>query len=187
MKTKGLLLLLSVSVFYFSTSCKKEEDDHLDRWMISNLMAYNAIKTNPEYKELVSPGKEGSIYYKVLKAGDGTEPIWYTSHVSCYYKGYFIANYPEYKISTGNTFDQRLFDDGPAMTFSITGSNLINGWKTALQHMVKGDVWEIWVPYQLGYGRSGSRNSSTGVVTIPGYSTLVFEVEVVDVFGIDDL
>jgi FKBP-type peptidyl-prolyl cis-trans isomerase len=46
--------------------------------------------------------------------------------------------------------------------------------------MVKGDKWEIWVPYQLAYGRTGSSDSDN---TIPGYSTLVYEIEIVSVDG----
>ena len=176
MKKYTLIVMLFVMIFCCVSSCKKEGDDHSERWMITNLSALNAIKANPEYREIKSPGNEGSIYYKVIQAGDGTDSIYYTSRISCYYKGYLIADYPEHGIIAGKVFDQRLFDDGPAMTFSLTGSNLINGWKTALQHMVKGDKWEIWIPYQLGYGRSGSAPS------IPGYSTLVFEIEVVNIF-----
>lgn len=179
MKKYGLFLTMFVMVYVCTTSCKKESEDQLEKWMIANLAAFNAIKTNPEYKELKSPGNEGSIYYKILNKGDGTDSIRYTSSVNCYYKGYFVADYPDYNITVGSVFDQRLFDDGTPRFFSVNG--VIGGWKTALQHMVKGDKWEIWVPYQLGYGRSGSSNS------IPGYSTLVFEMEVLGVIGVDFL
>lgn len=177
MKKYSLLMIFAV-VFLSITTCKNDKDDNLERWMIANLTAFNAIKTNPEYKELKSAGNEGSIYYKVLEKGNGTDSIRYTSRVRCFYKGYFIAEYPEYKIKSGTVFDQRLFDDGPAAIFAVNG--VIGGWKTALQHMVKGDKWEIWIPYQLGYGRSGSSSS------IPGYSTLVFEMEIIDVASVDN-
>jgi len=38
--------------------------------------------------------------------------------------------------------------------------------------MQVGDKWEVWIPWKLGYGESGSG-------TIKGYSTLVFEIELV--------
>ena len=177
--THNYILMMAITIICCVSACKKDGDDHLEKWMIANLNAFNAIKTNPEYRELQSPGNEGSIYYKVLQAGDGTDSIRYTSTVTCYYKGYLIADYPEENIEKGKVFDQRLFDDGPPRTFAVM--NVINGWKTALQHMVKGDKWEIWVPYQLGYGSAGSSNS------IPGYSTLVFEMEITNVKGVDDL
>lgn len=175
--------LYPMMVFIFLccvSSCEKDKENHKEKWMIANINAINAIKANPEYKELRSPGNEGSIYYKVLTAGDGKETIKYTSIVGCYYKGWYIADYPQYNIKANGKFEQRLFDDGPPASFAInsTESTLTNGWKTALQHMVRGDKWEIWIPYQLGFGRDDYKPSS-GNITVPGYSTLVFEIEVI--------
>jgi len=183
--------LIAATVCCCITACKEDKEDHLEQWMIANVNAFNAIKNNPEYKELQSPGNEGSIYYKVLKQGDGTDTVKYTSTVTCYYKGWFIADYPFYNVKAGDVFGQKLFDDGPPESFTFyypqTGqSGFINGWKTALQHMVKGDKWEIWIPYQLGYGRDGRTDQNTGRIAIPGYSTLVFEVELISIKAIDD-
>ena len=183
MKKYGFYPVMLLMVFNFMISCKEEKDNHKERWMITNMGAINTIKANPEYKELQSPGNEGSIYYKVLKTGDGTESIMYTSSVGCYYKGWYIADYPEYSIKTGDKFDQQLFDDGPPAYFSVSGG-AIAGWKTALQHMKKGDKWEIWIPYQLGYGRNDYQASATSP-PIPGFSTLVFEVEIIHVIGVN--
>ena len=180
MKKNFLYLTFFASTLFCLASCGKEEDNHLERWMAANQQALNTIATNPEYKELKSPGNEGSIYYKVLKEGDGTDSIYYTSMVTCFYKGYFIADYPEYNIKNGRIFDQKLFDDGPPFNVIAGAEGLRNGWKTALYHMVEGDKWEIWIPYQLGYGREHYGD-------IPGYSTLVFEIEVIGVKGIDDI
>ena len=182
MRKNVLYLMVIITVLGNVISCGDDKENHKEKWMITNLGALNAIKVNPEYKELRSPGNEGSIYYKVLKAGEGTDTIRYTSAVKCYYKGWFIADYLQYNIKAGDTFDKQLFDDGPPATFNI--NSLMSGWKTALQHMVKGDKWEIWVPYQLGYGRDDYKQ--TGRKTIPGYSTLVFEFEVTAVKNIDD-
>lgn len=180
MKKYGLYLMMLVATMFCATSCGDDDDDnHLERWMVANQEAINAIAKNAEYKELKSPGNEGSIYYKVLEKGNGTDSIYYTSTVTCYYKGWFVADYPEYNIKKDDIFNQYLFDDGAPVSFTVSESSLRKGWKTALQHMVQGDKWEIWLPYQLGYGREGSGS-------IPGYSTLVFEIEVVSVKGIDD-
>ena len=177
MKKYGLYLMMFVAALFCTTSCGDEEDNHLERWMIANQNAINAIKANPDYKELKSTGNQGSVYYKVLEEGDGTDSILYTSTVECFYKGWLVADYPELNIEKGNVFDKLLFDDGYPLRF-VVGTGVINGWETALQHMVKGDKWEVWIPYQLAYGRDGNSK-------IPGYSTLVFEIEVVSVKGID--
>ncbi|MDR0394715.1 MAG: FKBP-type peptidyl-prolyl cis-trans isomerase [Tannerella sp.] len=176
MKKYGFYLIMTLAAIFTGTSCGDDKEDHLEQWMVANQLAFNAVKANPEYKELRSPGNEGSIYYKVITKGEGTDPIYYTSTITCYYKGWFVADYPQYGITNGLIFQERLFDNSTPVSFAINDSGLRKGWKTALQHMVKGDKWEIWIPYQLGYGRDKSGN-------IPGYSTLVFEIEVVTVDG----
>ena len=50
---------------------------------------------------------------------------------------------------------------------------VIPGWTEALQIMCEGDVWLLYIPYQLAYGPSGAG------ADIPGYSALVFKVELV--------
>ena len=182
MKKNELFLMMTMAVFCCITSCSKEKNNHKEKWMITNIAAINTIMANPEYKEIRSQGNEGSIYYKVITAGDGNDTVKYTSTVSCYYKGWYIADYPEYNIKTGTKFEQHLFDDGPAYFCTISDNGVTNGWKTALQNMMKGDKWEVWVPYQLGYGRNDYKASSNSQ-PIPGYSTLVFEIEVVNIYN----
>jgi len=51
-------------------------------------------------------------------------------------------------------------------------SGLVEGFSTALQYMVEGDEWMVFIPQQLGYG-SSSRGS------IKAYSTLQFRVHMI--------
>ena len=51
---------------------------------------------------------------------------------------------------------------------------LIVGWSTALMRMVEGDNWRIYIPYNLGYGAKDQSD-------IPAYSTLVFDVNLVNI------
>ncbi|MDR3137997.1 MAG: FKBP-type peptidyl-prolyl cis-trans isomerase, partial [Tannerellaceae bacterium] len=115
--------------------------------------------------EIPSEGNNGSIYVKVLEEGTGTETIYYNSKVKVYYSG---------RLIDGTVFDSADEPYEAAATFTV--SSLITGWTTALQYMKEGDRWEIWIPYQLAYGTSGTSDGS-----IPAYSTLIFEVEVVDI------
>lgn len=178
MKKYGLYLILLLVMVGFVASCGDDDENYQEQWMLANQKVLNEIKANSEYKEIKSPGNEASIYYKVLKEGGGTDSIYYNSKVKCYYKGWFVTDFPEWKIEKGTVFDQRLLDDGAPYSFTV-GTGVIKGWTTALQHMVKGDKWEIWVPYQLAYGEDGYSS-------IPPYSMLAFEIEVVDVTGIDE-
>jgi FKBP-type peptidyl-prolyl cis-trans isomerase FklB len=60
-------------------------------------------------------------------------------------------------------------------TSGTTTSLFSEGFCTALQHMKKGDHWLVYIPYQLAYGETGSSS-------IPGYSTLVFEIAIADIW-----
>ena len=194
MRNYGLYLIMIAATLFCATSCGDDDEDYQERWMIDNQSALNAITRNPEYKEIHSPGNEGSIYYKVLKKGNETDSIYYTSRVEAYYKGCYTvsADYMPTEIKNGDVFDSRLFDDGLPIKFAISpdvadysSSNPngymlpIRGWRVALQNMTKGDKWEVWIPFQLAYGRDGYGS-------IPGYTTLMFEIEVVSVRNIDD-
>ena len=103
----------------------------------------------------------------MLKQGESTEPIYYTSQVEVYYKGTFID---------GTVFDDGSFEHGAPAVFAPSG--VVDGFGTALQHMHPGDRWEIWIPQQMGYGSTGS---TAGSVTIKPYTTLIFDLEVVRV------
>ena len=49
------------------------------------------------------------------------------------------------------------------------------GFQTALQYMVEGDDWYVYIPQQMAYGSEPSD-------VIPAYSTLLFRINVVGVY-----
>ena len=57
--------------------------------------------------------------------------------------------------------------------FGVSGT--IAGFGTALQYMHCGDRWMVYIPETLGYG-------STAQNKIPAYSTIMFDVTLVDYF-----
>lgn len=69
----------------------------------------------------------------------------------------------------GKVFDSSYLR-GEAAKFKL--DSVIEGWKSAVQHMKVGAIWEIYIPHELGYG-------SEGVGPIPPYSPLLFTVELV--------
>lgn len=195
----GVAFLLLFAVLFIS-SCSDDDNDTSDEvWKLKNEQALEEIAHNPEYTELKSLSNAGSIYYKVLKAGEagGKRPL-HTSRAEVYYKGMFAVTDEEKGITKGDVFDSKLFDDGApfrvAMSLDVADYSLslnpngygveITGWLDALQYMVVGDKWEIWIPYQLGYGvyDSNSRNGAP----IKGNSTLVYEIELMKVIDIDE-
>lgn len=180
------LFLIALGCALALTACGSDDKNSVyipdDKWQADNEKVIADIKANPEYKELKSQTNAGSIYYKVLEPKSPThgakDSIYYTSEVKVYYYGMAMNE-------TGRKIDL-LFDsaDHPLQetrTFNVNG--VVDGFSTALQNMLPGDRWEIWIPWQLGYGASGNR-STTGQSSRPwAYSTLMFEVEVVEVIA----
>ncbi|MDR2138780.1 MAG: FKBP-type peptidyl-prolyl cis-trans isomerase [Tannerella sp.] len=175
------------------TSCKKDDNASEEVWKSANEQAFKSIADNSEYVELPSFGNNGSIYYKILKKGEGVKPIYYTSRVQIYYTAWYVAADPSKHISPGTVAGRQLFDDGSPMTFSVNSTGLMEGWRLALQYMVEGDKWEIWIPYTLCYYQPGYVSGTaipsfleSASFPFPLHSTVACEIEVVGVAGIDE-
>ena len=73
-------------------------------------------------------------------------------------------------------------DLDPIMQFDLEGNQLasfglnqlIPGWTSTLQKMVKGDIWELTIPSRLAYGSHSKE-------PIPPCSTLFFVIELLDI------
>lgn len=155
-----------------AASCTSDDNEVVvdEAWKEANQVAFRNLSDDDAYREILSQGNNGSVYIKVLKEGNGTAPIYYNSVVKAYYTGSFI---------NGTVFDSA---EPPYDTpYELSVNKMIEGWGVALPHMKAGDRWEIWIPYQLAYGAYGNANQNTGVVSIPPYSTLKFEVEIVEI------
>jgi len=72
----------------------------------------------------------------------------------------------------GTVFDSSVQRGTPA-TFGV--NQVIKGWVEALQLMPVGSKWKLFIPSDLAYGAQGAGQS------IEPNSTLVFEVEVLDI------
>jgi len=70
---------------------------------------------------------------------------------------------------SGTLKDGTKFDSG---TTSFAPNQVIKGWTEAMQMMVEGDKWKLYIPYDLAYGDRGSPPK------IPPFATLVFEIEI---------
>jgi FKBP-type peptidyl-prolyl cis-trans isomerase FklB len=82
-------------------------------------------------------------------------------------------------ISAGTLIDGTEFDSsysrGSPTTFAP--NQVIKGWTEAMQLMVEGDKWELYIPSDLAYGERGSPPK------IPGDSALVFTIEMIEIQG----
>lgn len=176
-------------------ACSKDDNTGnliTEAWKLQNEQAFNDLANNPEYTKLELQGFNGSIYYRVLQKGEGKR-LYYNSRAEVYYKGWFVVTNADKNIKEGYVFDKWLFDDGVthkvavnpyAVDDSYIYRSVIDGWTLALQYMVEGDKWEIRIPYRLGYGEEDY--VVTNRPTIPGYSTLAFEIELVKAIDPDE-
>lgn len=105
---------------------------------------------------------ESGLQYEIVKQGTGAYPKA-TDRVQVHYTGQLID---------GTVFDSSVERGQPA-EFPVNG--VIRGWVEALQLMPEGSKWRLYIPQELAYGSQGAGAS------IPPYSTLIFDVELLKV------
>ena len=101
------------------------------------------------------------LQYEVITMGTGPKPAA-EEVVKVHYTG---------TLSDGTKFDSSV-DRGEPAVFGV--NQVIKGWQEGIQLMPVGSKFKFYIPYELGYGEQG-----TG--PIPPYSTLVFEVELLEI------
>lgn len=111
-------------------------------------------------KEGIIVSKSG-LQYRILKEGTGAVPKT-GEKVKVHYNG---------KLLDGTIFDSSIERGEPMIRET---NRLIPGFTEALEMMPIGSKWELFIPYELGYGERG-----TG--PIPPYASLIFEVELLDI------
>ena len=142
---------------------KELEDEAAER----NAVAGAAAKEEGE-KFLASMAKDpevkmtkSGLMYKVVKEGTGRKPKA-TDKVYCHYEGTF---------PNGQIFDSS-YKRGEPIEFGL--NQVIKGWTEGLQLMSEGAKYELYLPYHLAYGETGTGG-------IPPYSALKFVVELIEV------
>ncbi len=123
-----------------------------------NLRNDYLTKNYPNAKPIAS-----GLYYIDVKKGKGNTPAS-GDKVKVNYKGMFLD---------GKVFDSS-YDRKEPIEFTLGKGQVIKGWDEGIGMMRKGGKAVLIVPSNLAYGPNG-RGS------IPPYSTLVFEVELVDI------
>ena len=193
---RNLFYLLLFAVLFVSFSGCKNNDNVDEAWRTANANAYDAITKNPAYHPIQTDDNTGpsGVYYKDIStipdSLKGTVYPLQTSDVKILYKVTYCdstvldagtsLNKVPIKIPVYDALGYTAgYGYGP-IYYGLYQTPTPRGFSFALQHMVVGDKWEIWIPYYLAHGAIGLINSNYQTV-IKGYTTLIFTVELVGI------
>jgi len=141
---------------------KAEKKAILDKELYKDYVAQNeAFLLKNKDKAGVTTTASG-LQYEVIKMGTGPKPTP-ESTVKVHYSGTLID---------GTEFDSSIKRNEPAQ-FPVTG--VIQGWTEALQLMPVGSKFKLYLPQSIAYGATGAGE------LIKPYSTLIFEVELLEI------
>ena len=157
------LLALAVIAVSCNPSKKYEEEE---KSLIADYVADHSIT--------VAPDKHG-LYYMEITPGSG-EFIETGDSVGVHYT---------LTLLDGKEIDSNV---APTVPFRFrVGSYVIDGWSIGLTYMQLGTKAKLLIPSKLGYGVSGYSvyDPMYGYITlIPGYSPLLFDIEVVELIKV---
>ena len=141
---------------------------------------WRMYKTYMKSESVVGP-LTYSVCVHILKRGTGTVTPAYTDSVKLNFRGWIMPTEyvtPEGTLATQQAvFSQTYYGDfnpDTATPQQMAVSSTVEGFATALQYMVAGDDWLVYIPQNMAYGENGSS-------AIPSYSTLQFQLNVTDV------
>jgi FKBP-type peptidyl-prolyl cis-trans isomerase FkpA len=149
------MLVLVLLTIILTMSCdpgKKFEKEENEK--IQQYIQENGITETPT---------ESGLYYIETLAGTGATPVAGDS-VVLYYTG---------KLIEGTVFDTNLTKD--PLGFVMGTFAVIEGFEEGLSYMKKGGAATLLMPSSLAYGPNGTYWG------IPGYSPIIFDVELVDI------
>jgi len=104
---------------------------------------------------------------KILREGDG-QVAQAGDNVVVHYTGWLYDEAAE--NNRGNKFDSSV-DRGEHFQFPLGAGRVIKGWDQGVEGMAIGEVRELTIAPEMGYGERGAGN------VIPPGATLIFEVE----------
>ena len=141
----------TISAYFENMLIEKKKKTEEEKVIISNLTS-DFSKT------------KSGLYYKINKVGSGSNPSTGQT-VSVHYKGTLLDK---------TEFDSSFKRNTP-IEFTLGVGQVIPGWDEGIMLLKKGGSGTLIIPPELAYGSSGAGG------VIPPNSTLIFEVELVDI------
>ncbi|MCF2857900.1 FKBP-type peptidyl-prolyl cis-trans isomerase [Pseudoalteromonas sp. SMS1] len=149
------VLALGLAWFIYNGNQKQKQVAQINRIDAQAFLAENGAKAG------VTTTASG-LQYEIIQKGTGTTSPTLNDSVTVHYHGTLLS---------GVVFDSSV-ERGDALTFSP--KQVIAGWTEALQLMVEGDKFRLFIPPDLAYGDRAAGKIGAG-------SLLVFEVELLSI------
>ena len=164
-----------IALVAFTAGCSKQSEHDAPP-----VEADDAAKATTEITEetAVTDTQESEVFEiatglsaRILRSGDG-QVAQAGDNVAVHYTGWLYDESAE--NNRGVKFDSSV-DRGEQFQFPLGAGRVIKGWDQGVEGMAIGEVRELVIAPDMGYGERGAGN------VIPPGATLVFEVEL---FGV---
>jgi FKBP-type peptidyl-prolyl cis-trans isomerase len=144
---------------------KKDFDNHIiEGNHVNEEKEQELLKAYLERANITIEPTESGLYYIPIRKGQG-EKAEIGKKITVHYTGTLIS---------GKVFDSSL--GKKPFSFILGQKQVIEGWEEGIALMRKGEKATLIIPSKLGYKDKGSRSGS-----ILPYSSLIFEIEIIDV------
>lgn len=148
-ETLAMLMHTAQAAATKQSDARSQEVDQLQDAYFAKLTAENPnVKRHPS-----------GFYYEVLKPGTGE---------NAKFASLIIFDYRSYTMLDGQPYDQTYGKREPIT--HVVGKPMFPGLIEAFQLMNKGSIYRFYFPYELAFGSQGSGD-------IPGYTPLIYEIE----------
>lgn len=134
-------------------------------------MGDSSAATNGDPNATSTPAASDQVQAQEVRVGEGAEATP-GSQVSVLYVG---------KLVDGTVFDSSAAHNNEPLTFVLGSQDMIPGFQIGVNGMKIGGQRVMAVPPALAYGDQPVTNPESGQTIIPANSTIIFEVELVDV------
>ena len=145
-----------------STYQKMEQDQRAAESDSNKIKGKKYLAENKDKEGVIT--LPSGLQYKIIKNSEGEKPLE-DSRIVVHYRGTLID---------GTEFDSS-YSRGEPIELNL--NQVIKGWTEAMQLMVKGDKFELYIPSTLAYGESGRPPK------INGGATLIFKLELIEIKG----